>query len=76
MISFYWVSFDLKNYWSQKINSTHPERIRQSSYLQKQPPEEFLYENVFLEISQNSQEKTCARVSLLIKLEAWGLQLY
>ena len=25
-----------------------------------------------VEISQNSQEKTCARVSLLIKLQAWG----
>ena len=30
---------------------------------QKQPPE------VFLEISQNSQENTCARVSFLIKLQ-------
>ena len=29
---------------------------------------------VFLEISQNSQENTCARVSFLIKLQA--LQLY
>ena len=28
---------------------------------------------VFLKISQNSQENTCARVSLLIKLQAWGL---
>ena len=30
--------------------------------------------NVFLEISQNSQENTCARVSLLIKLptKAWN----
>ena len=26
---------------------------------------------VFLEISQNSQENTCARVSFLIKLLAW-----
>ena len=26
--------------------------------------------NVFLEISQNSQENTCARVSILIKLQA------
>ena len=31
---------------------------------------------VFLEVSQNSQENTCARVSFLIKLQAWGLQLY
>ena len=29
---------------------------------------------VFLEISQNSQENTRARVSILIKLQAWGLQ--
>ena len=31
---------------------------------------------VFLEISQNSQENTCARVSFLIELQASGLQLY
>ena len=31
---------------------------------------------VSLEISQNSQENTCARVYFLIKLQAWGLQLY
>ena len=30
----------------------------------------FSTENVFLEISQNSQENTCARVSFLIKLQA------
>ena len=27
---------------------------------------------MFLEISQNSQENTCARVSFLITLQAWG----
>ena len=31
---------------------------------------------VFLEISQNSQENTCAGVSFLIKLKTLGLQLY
>ena len=31
---------------------------------------------VFLEISQNSQENICARASILIKLQASGLQLY
>ena len=31
---------------------------------------------VFLEISQNSQENTCARVSFLIKLQTSSLQLY
>ena len=29
----------------------------------------FSLKNVFLEISQNSQENTCARVSILIKLQ-------
>ena len=41
---------------------------------QKQPPEVFFKKKVFLEISQNSKENTCARVSFLIKLQA--LQLY
>ena len=31
---------------------------------------------VFLEISQNSQENTSARVSFLIKLHARGLKFY
>ena len=31
---------------------------------------------LFLEMSQNSQENTCARVSLLMKLKASGLPLY
>ena len=31
---------------------------------------------VFLEISQNSQENTCARASFLIKLQTQGMQLY
>ena len=31
---------------------------------------------VFLEISLNSRESTCARVSFLIKLQAWVLQFY
>ena len=30
----------------------------------------------FLEISQKSQENTCARISFLIKLQPWDLQLY
>ena len=32
-------------------------------------------ENVFLEISQNSQENNCARVSILIKLQTWPATL-
>ena len=35
-----------------------------------------LCEKAFLEISQNSQENTYARVSFSIKLEATGLQLH
>ena len=33
-------------------------------------------EKVFLQISKNSQENTCVRVSFLIKLQVWGLHLY
>ena len=43
---------------------------------QKQPPDVFYKKGVFLEISQTSQENTCAKVSFLITLQAWGLQLY
>ena len=35
-------------------------------------PEVFYTKKVFLEISQNSQKNTCARVSFLIKLQACG----
>ena len=35
-----------------------------------------LWKKVFLEISQNSQKITSARASFLIKLQAWGLQLF
>ena len=38
--------------------------------VQKQPPEEFYGKKLFLKISQNSQENTCARVSFVIKLQA------
>ena len=35
-----------------------------------------LYQKVFLETLQNSQENTCTRVSFLIKLQASALKLY
>ena len=41
-------------------------------FLQKQPPEGFYNKKLFLEISQISQENTCARVSFLIKLQSWA----
>ena len=55
-------------------------------FRKKTPPELFdrvlsnhssvFYKKVILKISQYSQENTCARTSFLIKLQAWGLQLY
>ena len=39
---------------------------------QKQSVRGVLQKKIFLEISQNSQESTCARVSFLIKLQASG----
>ena len=35
-----------------------------------------LCKKVFLEILQNPQENTCVRASFLIKLQAYGPQLY
>ena len=35
-----------------------------------------LWKKVFLEISQNSQENTCARASFLINLEASGTGVF
>ena len=37
--------------------------------VQKQPPETF-YKKVFLKISQDKQGNTCARVSILIEVQA------
>ena len=36
----------------------------------------WLYKKVFIKILQNSKENTCTEVSLLIKLQVWGLQFY
>ena len=44
--------------------------MRVSSKKKTQPPEVFYVKKLFLEILQNSQENTCARVSFLIKLQA------
>ena len=41
--------------------------------IKKQSPRGVLWKKVFLEISQNSQENTCARASFLIKLQTSGL---
>ena len=42
--------------------------------MQKQSPEVFYEKKLFLEISQNSQENTCATASFLIKLQAASLR--
>ena len=45
--------------------------------LQKQMPWGVLYlQEVFLKISQISQENTCVEIYFLIKLQTSGLQLY
>ena len=48
------------------VTSNH--KVGRYRISQKQPPK------VFLKISQNSRENTCARASLLIKLLALGLK--
>ena len=42
--------------------------------MQKQPPKVFSNKKLFLEISLNSQENNCARVSFLIKWQVSNLQ--
>ena len=53
-----WISDLVNTYLGEKMESTEP--VVQRSRLKK----------VFLKISQNSQENTCARVTFLIKLQA------
>ena len=44
-----------------------------SDLLWKQVPRGFYVKEAFFKILQNLQENTCARVSFLINLQAWGL---
>ena len=64
MVRYVYVQLFLKERFD-KLLSLH----RFMGYIRGSSPEVF-YKNVFLEISQNSQENTCARVSFLIKLQA------
>ena len=64
-------NFRASETWLQNLLSKFSNLFRQ-----KQPTEAFFIKKVFLEISQNSQENICARVSFLIKLQVSGLQLY
>ena len=51
------------------------EYISQTFMFRSSRPE-VTVKRVFSEISQNSQENACAKVSFLIKLQASGLQHY
>ena len=65
-------------YWYQTKIKMRLIIVNNSFYisLQKQSCGGVLYKKAFLEISQNSQENTCARVSFLVKLQASSLQFY
>ena len=47
-----------------------------SIHVQKQPPEVFFKKRVLLEISQNLQENTCAKVFFFNKVAGLSPQLY
>ena len=49
-------------------------KCKEILYFQRQSPAMF-YKKALLDISQNSQENTCARASFLMKLQA-SLQIY
>ena len=65
--NFTWIDFGdlLIINWQQYIREEAEAALRWSSV-----------KKMFLKFSQNSQENTYTRVSFLIKLQAWGLQLY
>ena len=46
------------------------------AYIPEEVAQRCAVKKVFLEISQSSQENTCARASFLMKLQASGLKLY
>ena len=58
----FWSEFVAETYWSERFK--YAEAATRTCYVKK----------VFLKISRNSPENTCARVSFLIMLQAWGLR--
>ena len=78
-------NFNKKRFW-QRCFSVNFAQFLRTSFDTAPPDHCFLIskavvrrcsvKKVFLKISQNWQESTCARASFLIKLESWGLQLY
>ena len=79
-----------KDFTPKKEDSTFTKRRKSKSINEELFPDKFVcffvsleavprrcsVKKVFLEISENSRENTCARVSFSIKLQAIGLQLY
>ena len=66
-----------KSNFFQRTSPVAASKFWQTKHLQSEAVARRCYvKNVFLEISQNSQESTCARVSFSIKFQASGLQLY
>ena len=55
--------------WKIKLGKLH---IDQKCFVTEAATRSVPCKTVFLEISQNSQENTCDRVSSLIKFQAWG----
>ena len=56
---------------NEKYNSTHYHILPSSIYkISEAVGQRCSTKKVFLEISENSQENTCSRVSFLIKLQA------
>ena len=58
-----------KQRWFKKMIARKDKPVFQELW-KKQPPEVFFKKRCSLEISQNSQENTCATASFLIKLQA------
>ena len=59
----------LKDIFEARLSKEHHMEKKGFFYWQSSHPEVFCKKKVFLKISQNSQENTCARVSFLIKLQ-------
>ena len=57
------LSYGKWNHWNKNLNPVDVNLASQTSKRKKQSPGGVLYEKVFLEVLQNSQENTCARVS-------------
>ena len=58
--------------FQMSVSFLEREKPKKISYLQKQSSWGVLEIKVFLKIPQSSQDNTCARVSLLINLQAWS----